>query len=58
MHQFDEIMSPQVCQEFNSTWAWELERKSYAEMTVEFKTGILKVSISRADPQTSFTQSL
>lgn len=31
-----------VCQEFNSTWAWELERKSYAEMTVECKTGILK----------------
>ncbi|XP_057204741.1 remodeling and spacing factor 1 isoform X1 [Triplophysa rosa] len=31
-----------VCQECNSTWAWELERKSYAEMTVEFKTGILK----------------
>ncbi|XP_073671892.1 remodeling and spacing factor 1 isoform X3 [Paramisgurnus dabryanus] len=31
-----------VCQEFNSTWAWELERKSYAEMTVESKTEILK----------------
>ncbi|XP_051952704.1 remodeling and spacing factor 1-like isoform X2 [Xyrauchen texanus] len=31
-----------VCQEFNSTWAWELERKSYGEMTIECKTGILK----------------
>uniref|UniRef100_A0A8C1GJE9 Remodeling and spacing factor 1 n=1 Tax=Cyprinus carpio TaxID=7962 RepID=A0A8C1GJE9_CYPCA len=31
-----------VCQEFNSTWAWEMERKSYLEMTVECKTGILK----------------
>jgi len=37
----------QVCQEFNSTWAWEMERKSYLEMTVECKTGILKVSISQ-----------
>lgn len=50
MHPFDEIVLPQVCQECNSTWAWELERKSYVEMTVEFKTGILKVSISQADP--------
>ncbi|XP_062409093.1 remodeling and spacing factor 1 [Sardina pilchardus] len=31
-----------VCQEFNCTWAWELERKGYSEMTVESKTGILK----------------
>ncbi|XP_073707092.1 remodeling and spacing factor 1 [Garra rufa] len=31
-----------ACQEFNSTWAWEMERKSYLEMTVECKTGILK----------------
>ncbi|XP_001921675.3 remodeling and spacing factor 1 [Danio rerio] len=31
-----------VCQEFNSTWAWEMERKSYLEMTVECKTDILK----------------
>ncbi|KAJ8386617.1 hypothetical protein AAFF_G00168490 [Aldrovandia affinis] len=31
-----------VCQEFNSTWAWELEKKGYLEMTVECKTGILK----------------
>ncbi|XP_052008393.1 remodeling and spacing factor 1 [Xyrauchen texanus] len=31
-----------MCQEFNSTWAWELERKSYGEMTIECKTGILK----------------
>ncbi|XP_016121744.1 remodeling and spacing factor 1-like, partial [Sinocyclocheilus grahami] len=31
-----------VCQEFNSTWAWEMERKSYLEMTVACKTGILK----------------
>uniref|UniRef100_W5MHJ7 Remodeling and spacing factor 1 n=1 Tax=Lepisosteus oculatus TaxID=7918 RepID=W5MHJ7_LEPOC len=31
-----------MCQEFNSTWAWELEKKGYQEMTVECKTGILK----------------
>ncbi|XP_035481310.2 remodeling and spacing factor 1 isoform X1 [Scophthalmus maximus] len=31
-----------VCQEFNSTWAWELEEKGYKEMTVECKTGMLK----------------
>ncbi|XP_041946973.1 remodeling and spacing factor 1 isoform X4 [Alosa sapidissima] len=31
-----------VCQEFNTTWAWELEKKGYKEMTVECKTGILK----------------
>lgn len=32
-----------VCQDFNCTWAWELESKGYPEMTVESKTGILKV---------------
>ncbi|XP_036392133.1 remodeling and spacing factor 1 isoform X2 [Megalops cyprinoides] len=31
-----------VCQEFNTTWAWELEKKGYREMTIECKTGILK----------------
>uniref|UniRef100_UPI003AAEDC2F remodeling and spacing factor 1 n=1 Tax=Centroberyx gerrardi TaxID=166262 RepID=UPI003AAEDC2F len=31
-----------ICQEFNATWAWELEKKGYKEMTVECKTGILK----------------
>uniref|UniRef100_A0A673K6S4 Remodeling and spacing factor 1-like n=1 Tax=Sinocyclocheilus rhinocerous TaxID=307959 RepID=A0A673K6S4_9TELE len=31
-----------ICQEFNTTWAWELEKKGYQEMTVECKTGILK----------------
>uniref|UniRef100_A0A3B1JLM7 Remodeling and spacing factor 1 n=1 Tax=Astyanax mexicanus TaxID=7994 RepID=A0A3B1JLM7_ASTMX len=31
-----------ICQEFNTTWAWELEKKGYLEMTVECKTGILK----------------
>ncbi|RVE64199.1 hypothetical protein OJAV_G00143610 [Oryzias javanicus] len=31
-----------VCQEFNMTWAWELEEKGYKEMTMESKTGILK----------------
>ncbi|GLD46392.1 remodeling and spacing factor 1-like protein [Lates japonicus] len=31
-----------VCQEFNTTWAWELEQKGYKEMTMECKTGILK----------------
>ncbi|XP_056140215.1 remodeling and spacing factor 1 [Lampris incognitus] len=31
-----------ICQEFNTTWAWELEKNGYKEMTVECKTGILK----------------
>ncbi|TSM28194.1 Remodeling and spacing factor 1 [Bagarius yarrelli] len=31
-----------VCQDFNTTWAWELEKKGYREMTVDCKTGILK----------------
>ncbi|TMS14442.1 Remodeling and spacing factor 1 [Larimichthys crocea] len=31
-----------VCQEFNTTWAWELEQKGYKDMTTECKTGILK----------------
>ncbi|XP_064206934.1 remodeling and spacing factor 1 [Anguilla rostrata] len=31
-----------VCQEFNSTWAWELEKKGYLEMPAECKTEILK----------------
>ncbi|XP_022594574.1 remodeling and spacing factor 1-like [Seriola dumerili] len=31
-----------VCQEFNTTWAWELEEKGYKEMPLESKTGILK----------------
>ncbi|KAI3373304.1 hypothetical protein L3Q82_006605 [Scortum barcoo] len=31
-----------VCQEFNTTWAWELEQKGYKEMPMECKTGILK----------------
>ncbi|KAI7793692.1 remodeling and spacing factor 1 [Triplophysa rosa] len=31
-----------LCQEFNTTWAWELEKKGYPEMTVESKIGILK----------------
>ncbi|XP_045896392.1 remodeling and spacing factor 1 isoform X2 [Micropterus dolomieu] len=31
-----------VCQEFNTTWAWELEQKGYKEMSAECKTGILK----------------
>ncbi len=39
--------SLQVCQEFNTTWAWELEQKGYKEMPTECKTGILKVSTLR-----------
>uniref|UniRef100_A0A3B3HF14 Remodeling and spacing factor 1b, tandem duplicate 1 n=1 Tax=Oryzias latipes TaxID=8090 RepID=A0A3B3HF14_ORYLA len=31
-----------VCQEFNMTWAWELEEKGYKQMPMESKTGILK----------------
>ncbi|XP_061484988.1 remodeling and spacing factor 1 isoform X2 [Rhineura floridana] len=31
-----------MCQEFNSTWAWEMEKKGYFEMSIECKLGILK----------------
>ncbi|KAF7648922.1 hypothetical protein LDENG_00150190 [Lucifuga dentata] len=31
-----------VCQELNSTWAWELEQKGYQEMSMECKSTILK----------------
>ncbi|XP_030055943.1 remodeling and spacing factor 1 [Microcaecilia unicolor] len=31
-----------ICQDYNSTWAWEMEKKGYQEMTVECKLGILK----------------
>ncbi|XP_034024517.1 remodeling and spacing factor 1 [Thalassophryne amazonica] len=31
-----------VCQELNTTWAWELEQKGYQEMSMECKSEILK----------------
>ncbi|KAK5858243.1 hypothetical protein PBY51_002396 [Eleginops maclovinus] len=31
-----------VCQELNTTWAWELEQKGYKELSTECKTGLLK----------------
>ncbi|KAM4545670.1 remodeling and spacing factor 1 isoform 2-T2 [Odontesthes bonariensis] len=31
-----------VCQELNTTWAWDLEQKGYKELALECKTGILK----------------
>ncbi|XP_048836156.1 remodeling and spacing factor 1 isoform X2 [Brienomyrus brachyistius] len=31
-----------MCQDFNTTWAWELEKKGYMEMSIESKAGILK----------------
>uniref|UniRef100_A0A8D1NJH5 Remodeling and spacing factor 1 n=1 Tax=Sus scrofa TaxID=9823 RepID=A0A8D1NJH5_PIG len=31
-----------ICQEFNSTWAWEMEKKGYLEMSVECKLALLK----------------
>ncbi|XP_044306091.1 remodeling and spacing factor 1 isoform X2 [Varanus komodoensis] len=31
-----------MCQEFNSTWAWEMEKKGYLKMSIECKLGILK----------------
>lgn len=34
----------QVCQEFNTTWAWQLEEKGYKKMQTECKAAILKVS--------------
>lgn len=37
------MLCMQVCQEFNTTWAWELEQNGYQELTSECKTGILKV---------------
>ncbi|XP_045413237.1 remodeling and spacing factor 1 isoform X1 [Lemur catta] len=31
-----------ICQEFNSTWAWEMEKKGYLEMSIECKLALLK----------------
>ncbi|XP_004708906.2 remodeling and spacing factor 1 [Echinops telfairi] len=31
-----------ICQEFNSTWAWEMEKKGYREMSIECKLALLK----------------
>ncbi|XP_010868195.3 remodeling and spacing factor 1 isoform X2 [Esox lucius] len=31
-----------VCQDVNSSWAWELERRGYQDMSMECKTSILK----------------
>ncbi|XP_068457452.1 remodeling and spacing factor 1 [Clinocottus analis] len=31
-----------ICQDLNTTWAWELEQNGYKELTTECKTGILK----------------
>ncbi|XP_060032678.1 remodeling and spacing factor 1 isoform X2 [Erinaceus europaeus] len=31
-----------ICQDFNSTWAWEMEKKGYLEMSVECKLALLK----------------
>ncbi|KAM8977682.1 remodeling and spacing factor 1 [Pelodytes ibericus] len=31
-----------ICQDYNSTWAWEMEKKGYLEMSVECKVGLLK----------------
>ncbi|XP_069825827.1 remodeling and spacing factor 1 [Dendropsophus ebraccatus] len=31
-----------ICQDYNSTWAWEMEKKGYLEMGVECKVGLLK----------------
>uniref|UniRef100_A0A096MF64 Remodeling and spacing factor 1-like n=1 Tax=Poecilia formosa TaxID=48698 RepID=A0A096MF64_POEFO len=31
-----------ICQEFNTTWAWELEQNGYKELSMECKTDILK----------------
>ncbi|XP_073517780.1 remodeling and spacing factor 1 [Phyllobates terribilis] len=31
-----------ICQDYNSTWAWEMEKKGYQEMDVECKVGMLK----------------
>ena len=33
----------QVCQELNSSWAWELEQNRYMQMSMESKSTILKV---------------
>uniref|UniRef100_A0A8C6I3P8 Remodeling and spacing factor 1 n=1 Tax=Mus spicilegus TaxID=10103 RepID=A0A8C6I3P8_MUSSI len=37
-----QIQVEQICQEFNSTWAWEMEKKGYLEMSVECKLALLK----------------
>jgi remodeling and spacing factor 1 len=39
----DCIFVIQVCQDINSSWAWELEHKGYQDMSMECKTSILKV---------------
>ncbi|XP_073404738.1 remodeling and spacing factor 1 [Dendrobates tinctorius] len=31
-----------LCRDYNSTWAWEMEKKGYQEMDVECKVGMLK----------------
>ncbi|XP_018425190.1 PREDICTED: remodeling and spacing factor 1 [Nanorana parkeri] len=31
-----------ICQDFNSTWAWDMEQKGYLEASVECKVGLLK----------------
>ncbi|CAH2225616.1 remodeling and spacing factor 1 [Pelobates cultripes] len=31
-----------ICQDYNSTWAWEMEKKGYQEMSLECKVGLLK----------------
>ncbi|XP_053312684.1 remodeling and spacing factor 1 [Spea bombifrons] len=31
-----------ICQEYNGTWAWEMEKKGYPEMSLECKVGLLK----------------
>ncbi|XP_071213278.1 remodeling and spacing factor 1-like isoform X1 [Salvelinus alpinus] len=38
----DCIFVIQVCQDINSSWAWELEHKGYQDMSMECKTSILK----------------
>lgn len=45
----------QVCQEFNTTWAWELEQKGYKEMQTECKAAILKVGVPQDDDVVSFS---
>ncbi|GAB5577361.1 remodeling and spacing factor 1 isoform X1 [Prionailurus iriomotensis] len=40
--QMGKIFDQEICQEFNSTWAWEMEKKGYLEMSVECKLALLK----------------
>ena len=44
------LLCSQVCQELNSSWAWELEQNRYMQMSMESKSTILKVPHTSSTP--------